>query len=236
MIEIIKTEFFNFGISIDDNVAKKLLVFYEDLVSTNETLNLTAITDFKEVVIKHFLDSASILKSNLEFKGKSIIDVGTGAGFPGLVLAILCPDPNIVLLETLNKRCRFLQEVSLKLKLDNVSIVNGRAEDLGRNTEFRERFDYSTSRAVASLEVLSEYLLPFVKVGGFMVAYKGKNAMNEMEISHNSVSILGGKYSDSFVYNLPEDSGDRSLLLFEKVNNTPDKYPRKAGIPSKRPL
>lgn len=236
MIDTIRKTFSEFDIPIDDKSAEKLLIFYNELVIANESVNLTAITDFKEVVIKHFLDSASFVRSKEDLSDKSIIDVGTGAGFPGLVLAILCPGLKVTLLETLNKRCRFLEDISLKLDLDNVKIINGRAEDFGKNTGFREKFDYSTSRAVASLDILSEYLLPFVKVGGFMVAYKGKNSSEEVEVAENAVLSLGGKFKGTFDYSLPEDSGERALLLFEKISNTPEKFPRKAGIPSKRPL
>lgn len=235
-MEQIISRFRDFKVDIDNTKANLLQVFFKELISYNEHVNLTAITDYDEVIIKHFLDSASILKSDLRFVGKSIIDVGTGAGFPGIVLSILLPETDITLLETLNKRCIFLDYIVTKLGLDNVKVYNGRAEDFGKNIEFREKFDYSLSRAVANLNSLSEYLLPFVNLDGYMVSYKGKDVQNELILSDFAIKELGGEFDREFLYELPDGQGKRSLVIVKKIKTTPDKFPRKAGIPTKRPL
>ena len=222
-------------IDLDDDKEAKFERYYELLVEWNQKFNLTAITDHKEVLIKHFLDSISIVKAFDMDRISSLIDVGTGAGFPGIPLAIVFPDIRVTLLDSLNKRVAFLNEVISKLELDNVSAYHGRAEDFAKG-EHREKYDLCVSRAVANLSTLSELCLPFVKVGGFFVAYKSEKAADEIKLAEKAVDILGGKISESIDFILPSTDYERTIVIINKVKDTPSKYPRKAGTPSKQPL
>lgn len=219
------------------------LKYYELLIEWNEKINLTAITDFEDVCLKHFVDSMSIVNafSSFEdaetfFSGKTLIDVGTGAGFPGVCLKIIFPKLHITLMDSLDKRIKFLNEVITSLSLNNISTVHARVEDAARTAEFREQFDFSTARAVASLPVLSEYCLPFVKQGGFFIAYKSEKVLEEISLSANALSLLGGNIESEYSFSLPDSDLQRTILFIRKENKTPDKYPRKAGTPSKKPL
>ena len=197
-------------------------------------MNLTSITKFSEVVEKHFLDSIllnRVVDLNSPLK---IIDVGTGAGFPGVPLKIAFPNLHITLMDSLNKRVVFLQEVIQALKLENIEAVHARAEELGRNDKYREKFDISVSRAVANLSTLEEYCIPFVKRGGYFISYKSGEIEEELQMSQKACEILGGKIKEVYKFNLGEQK--RSFVLIEKWKNSPKAYPRKAGTPSKQPL
>lgn len=216
---------------------EQLNQFYEYmnlLLEWNEKINLTAITEPKEIILKHFIDSLTIdsyLKEN-----STLADVGTGAGFPGIPLKIVRPDLKITLVDSLNKRINFLNEVITKLNLKDVTTVHSRIEDFGNDKKYREKFDYVTARAVANLSVLSEYLLPISKVGGKCICMKGSNVQEEIDIGGNAIKILGGKINGINQFKLPESDISRNIIVLDKIKNTPSKFPRKAGMPSKEPL
>lgn len=261
------------GITLTSKQDEQFLKFYELLVEWNSFMNLTAITEFDEVMKKHFLDSMSFVHyvknyycttnneitkvsknidivsddksagahkkfdcsylSQLKF---TMIDVGTGAGFPGIPLAILFPEAKFTLMDSLNKRIKFLNEVIFQLGLTNVETIHSRAEDLARNAKYREQYDYVVSRAVANLSTLSEYCLPFVKPTGNFVSYKSERLSEELVAAEKAISILGGTVKDQIDFQLPESDIYRNLLIIEKIKPTSKKYPRKAGLPSKEPL
>lgn len=236
----LRAEIEKIGIHLEDKQVQQFLVYYELLTEWNKVMNLTAITDFKEVVQKHFVDSLSLIKavdgSFLQKKGISMIDIGTGAGFPGIPLKIVFPNLKVTLLDSLNKRIKFLNEVTGKLELRNITAIHGRAEDFAKQKEYREQFDLSVSRAVANLATLSEYSLPYVKKGGFFFSYKAEDIEEEIESSKNAIKILGGRIDEVIKFNLPDSDVKRAIVKIEKNNFTNKKYPRKAGIPSKEPL
>lgn len=208
---------------------------YKDLLKEwNEKINITAITDDKEIDIKHFLDS--LTPSNYFVGKKKVIDIGTGGGFPGLPLKILNNDLDVTLLDSLNKRIIFLNEVIKELKLIDIIAIHGRAEELGRTQKYREQYDVCVSRAVASLNTLSEYCLPFVKVGGLFISMKGSNIDDELKESEKAINILGGKIIKKEVIILPGSDIEHSLIIIEKKKETPTKYPRAGGKPKKNPL
>lgn len=211
--------------------------YYELLIKWNEVMNLTAITELEQVVTKHFVDSLSLAKivDNLEDK-ISLIDVGTGAGFPGIPLKIAFPEIKITLLDSLNKRVKFLDEVIGQLGLNEIETVHGRAEDLGRDGKYREKFDLCVSRAVANLSTLSEYCLPFVRKDGCFVSYKSGKVEEELGQAKGALKLLGGKIEDTISFCLPRDDGERCLVKIRKVENISKKYPRKAGVPGREPL
>lgn len=231
------------NISLSKRQVCQFIEYYNLLVEWNEKINLTAITEFEDVCLKHFADSLSLVNlfSSFEemegyFKGKSIIDVGTGAGFPGVCLKILLPDLNVTLMDSLDKRIKFLNEVIAKLELNKIDTVHARVEDFAKKKEYREQFDFATARAVASLPVLSEYCIPFVKLGGSFIAYKSEKAEEEISLSDNALKILGGEIEKKISFNLLDTDLQRSLIKIKKISNTPSPYPRKAGTPSKKPL
>ncbi len=232
--EILINSFQNNGVSLSDSQADQFLQYYNMLIEKNKVMNLTAITDFEDVVEKHFLDSVSLNRVSDLSQKLSIMDLGTGAGFPGIPLKILYPQLNITLADSLNKRIGFLNEVIESLKLKDIESVHGRAEDLARNSFYREQYDVCVSRAVANLSVLAEYCLPFVKIGGTFVAYKSEQVENEITSAEKSIQILGGKLLKADKFHIGDNS--RSLLVIKKIKPTPKKYPRKAGTPSRKPL
>ena len=224
------------GVELSEHQVKQFLKYYELLVEWNEFMNLTAITDYDEVMKKHFVDSLSLIKTYDIKKSIRLIDVGTGAGFPGLALKIAYPNFKVTLLDSLNKRIKFLDEVIMQLGLTDIETVHGRAEDFAKPDKLREKFDVVVSRAVANLTSLSEYCLPYVKVGGEFISYKSEKMSEEMENAKKAISVLGGKFDRSTEFNLPESDIYRNLVVIKKVKETPKKYPRKAGLPTKEPI
>lgn len=236
--EYIKNRFNHEGISLTEKQAAQFETYYEMLIETNKVMNLTAITDFVDVVEKHFLDSGMITKY-FDFSSVSnFIDVGTGAGFPGIPLKILYPQVKATLLDSLNKRMVYLQNVVDKLELNHVELIHGRAEDFGKDKAYREKYDLCVSRAVANLSTLSEYCTPFVKVGGYFISYKSGNVDEELETAKAAIKLLGCKTRkvDKFFLQSETDGQGRSFILIERLNVLDKKYPRKAGMPSKMPL
>lgn len=222
------------GIELSDEQLEQFLTYYEMLIEKNKVMNLTAITDFDEVLEKHFEDSLSLIQAVDLEKSQAVIDLGTGAGFPGIPLKIAFPNLQITLADSLNKRILFLNDVIRELGLAGIDTVHGRAEDLAKNSDYREKFDLCVSRAVANLSTLSEYCLPFVKIGGKFISYKAGECDEEVAVSKSSVFLLGGKISDIKKFELGESG--RAFVIIDKVSGTPKKYPRKAGTPSKDPL
>ncbi len=235
-------DFSSLGIEISDVQLEQFNTFYELLIQWNEVMNLTAITDFDEVCKLHFVDSVSVNRyfdfSKSEY---SVIDIGTGAGFPGIPLKIVFPKLNITLFDSLNKRINFLNEVIEKCDLNkqgSIQTLHGRAEDFAsaKNGSLREYFDIAVSRAVANMSTLSEYCLPYVKVGGKFIAYKSEKASEELQKAKGAIHLLGGKLSSVDEFTLPDSDINRTICIVDKVEPTSKKYPRKAGTPSKQPL
>ena len=224
------------SVELTDKQVSQFIKFYEMLVEWNKVMNLTGITEYDEVVMKHFVDSLSIVKIDGLDGVKSIIDVGTGAGFPGIPLKIAFPEIKITLLDSLNKRINFLNAVIKELGLEDIETIHGRAEDFAKKTEYREQYDLCVSRAVANLSTLSEYCLPYVKVGGRFIPYKSGEIDEELNNSKKAVQILGGKIEDVVKFQLPDTDIGRSFVKIKKNKNTAKKYPRKAGLPAKEPL
>ena len=221
-------------IKIGEKESITFYYFMKILLEENEKVNLTAITEENEIIIKHFIDSLTINKYLIN--ANKILDLGTGAGFPGIPLKIVNKDKEFVLVDSLNKRIEFLNKVKEKCELENLELIHSRAEDLAKNINYREKFDVVTSRAVANLRTLAEYLLPFVKKEGICICMKGPNVDNELEEAKNSINILGGKIEKIEKIFLKENDMERNILIIRKIQNTPNKYPRKAGIPTKLPL
>ncbi len=221
-------------IKIGEKESRTFYNFMKILLVENEKVNLTAITDENEIIVKHFIDSLTINKYLIN--ANKILDLGTGAGFPGIPLKIVNKDKEFVLVDSLNKRIEFLNKVKEKCELENLELIHSRAEDLAKNINYREKFDVVTSRAVANLRTLAEYLLPFVKKEGICICMKGPNVDNELEEAKNSINILGGKIEKIEKIFLKENDMERNILIIRKIQNTPNKYPRKAGIPTKLPL
>lgn len=235
MLTLLKNCSEKLNIDLSDNQLKQFLRYKQLLVEWNEKINLTAITEDKEVVIKHFADSITPLVFR-DFKGKSVIDVGTGAGFPGLPVKIACPEVELTLLDSLNKRINFLQCVVDELSLENVRCIHSRAEDGGRDANLREGFDVCVSRAVAPLNVLAEYDLPFVRVGGELIALKGRAAMEEIKEAEKAISLLGGEITQVEDIEIPFSDITHTLIFVQKIKQTDNKYPRKAGKITKSPI
>ena len=225
-----------YNIQVTDHQLSQLTLFYEMMIEKNKVMNLTAITSPDEVEIKHFIDSLMIVKFIDLTAVKHMIDVGTGAGFPGIPLKIIFPHIDMVLIDSLGKRIRFLQEVSEKTGLKNIQLIHTRAEDAGRNIQYREKFNICVSRAVANLSTLSEYCLPFVEPGGSFISYKAGNCIDELNHAEKAVQILGGKIKAHHCFTLPDSDINRSLIVIKKLHQISEKYPRKAGLPAKEPL
>ncbi|MDO5775377.1 MAG: 16S rRNA (guanine(527)-N(7))-methyltransferase RsmG [Eubacteriales bacterium] len=230
------------GLELDELKAEKLYRYYELVVEKNKFMNLTAITEEDEFISKHFVDSLSIIKApNLkdeltQAKGIKLIDVGTGAGFPGMVLKIVFPSLKITLFDSLKKRLNFLDEVIAELRLKDIETLHGRAEDYGNNKLYREKYDICVSRAVANMSALSEYCLPFVKPDGLFVAYKSGGSHSEIRDASKAIKILGGNIEDIQDFMLPDSDIERSMVSVRKIKKTPAQYPRKAGTPAKEPI
>ena len=232
LIKILK----EYNIELTDKQISQYAEYMEQILEYNEHINLTSITDRDEFIKKHYVDS--ILGAlNDEFQaGEMIIDVGTGAGFPGVPLAILFPEKEFVLLDSLNKRLKIVSEICHSAGINNVRVLHSRAEDAGKNKEYREQFDLCVSRAVANLSTLSEYCLPFVAVNGSFVSYKSGDSEEEIQQAKHAISLLGGKVKNVDKFQLPGTDMGRALVEIEKTKQTPGKYPRKAGLPAKEPL
>lgn len=226
---------FELGIELSEYQKQQFIDYYELLIQWNKVMNLTTITELSEIIQKHFIDSLSIVKVLIPTKEK-VLDVGTGAGFPGIPLKIVFPDLEIVLLDSLNKRLKFLEEVISKLSLNQISTLHGRAEDYGKDINYREQFDFCVSRAVAKLSSLSEYCLPYVKQGGYFISYKSGKVQEELEMSINAFQILGAELKEVSEFMLPNTDIERSLIVLQKNAITPSKYPRSAAKLSKDPL
>ena len=218
----------DYKITLTENQYEQFQKYFELLVEWNEKMNLTAITDESGVALKHFADSLSLLNFVDIPQNSTLADVGTGAGFPGVVLKIARPDIKLTLIDSLNKRLVFLNEVCSQLGID-AELIHSRAEDGARDEKLRENFDFAVSRAVARMNVLSEYCLPYVKVGGAFCAMKGAQANEEFKESLNAINTLGGKLENKYFFELPENGGERAIAVVRKVKNTPQKYPRQSG-------
>lgn len=242
MSKIFEKRAADLGIILSDEMKRQFSKYYEMLVEWNKVMNLTGITEYEEVYEKHFLDSICIVKAFSEKNiflsdtTKKVIDIGTGAGFPGIPLKIVFPDMDITLLDSLNKRINFLNEVIEELGLSGIDTIHGRAEDYAKNQQHREKYDLCVSRAVANLSTLSEYCVPFLKRGGYFISYKSGEVDEELKDAEKALSLLGGKAEKVVKFKIPETDIGRSFVIINKIQSTPGKYPRKAGLPSKEPL
>ena len=224
------------AVKYDEIQVQKLIDFYHLIIEKNKVMNLTAITDFQDAALKHFADSLSVLRF-VDFKKEDkVLDIGTGAGFPGVPLKVFNPDTEFLLMDSVNKKLKFVDEAIENLGLKRISTIHGRAEDLAHDFHFREKFDYVVSRAVANFSTLIELCLPFVKLGGGFVAYKSGSAEEEVRHGKKSLKINGGRVEDIVSLNLNGEDMERKLIFIRKIDETPIHYPRKAGIPSKEPL
>ena len=230
----LKEKMLDINIELTDEQIKKFYDYMLLLLEWNEKINLTAITDEHEIILKHFVDSVSINKY-IE-NDKKVLDIGTGAGFPGIPLKIINEELEITLVDSLNKRINFLNEVINKLKLNKVETIHARAEELAKNKKYRENYDIAVSRAVAPLNVLLEYTIPFIKVDGKLISMKGSNADEELKVGKRAIEVLGGTFKNIEPINLPGIDDKRNIIIIDKVKETPKQYPRKAGTPSKRPI
>lgn len=236
MSKIFKDKVSALGVDLSDKQYEQFDKFYELLVEWNKVMNLTGITDYEEVNEKHFIDSLSIVKAIDISKIQTVIDVGTGAGFPGIPLKIAFPHLKITLLDSLNKRIKYLDTVIETLGLEEIHTIHGRAEDYARKEEHREKYDLVVSRAVANLSTLSELCIPYTKVGGIFVPYKSGEIEEEVEHAQTAIKVLGGKQKEIVKFTLPESDISRSFVKICKVKNTGKKFPRKAGLPAKEPI
>lgn len=237
--EQIRIRFQQAGLNLSDQQAEQFAAYAELLVRWNEVMNLTSITDFDEIVEKHFLDSLALGIQPVfprEVWNGNLVDVGTGAGFPGIPLKIFFPNLKVTLMDSLNKRVNFLNQVTGELGLKKIEAVHGRAEELAQNPDYREQYGLCVSRAVAAFPVLAEYCLPFVRKGGSFVAYKSGQVEEELESGKKAIKVLGGSIQKAEKFVLPGTELSRSLLIIRKVDRTPKKYPRRAGTPAKQPL
>lgn len=235
MIDYLRDYAKKIHINLNDERCEQFIKYYNMLVEWNSKINLTAITDYQDVVVKHFIDSLSIVNI-IDINGdNSLVDIGTGAGFPGIPLKIVFPSLKVVLVDSLDKRVRFLNHVINELGLKNIKAIHARAEEFGR-TKYRESFDFCVTRAVSNLSVISEYCLPLVKVGGYFIPYKSKEVRNEIEEYEIAIEELGGVIDDVSIFDLPDTDIMRSLILIYKDVETDRRYPRRNGVPEKKPL
>lgn len=235
-LELLKSGIESFNLDASNEKLEKLKKYRDILVEWNQFMNLTGIEDEREVYIKHFLDSLSAVTNGYINDNVSLIDVGTGAGFPGMPLKVCLDNMKLTLLDSLNKRINFLEEVANQLDLKDIKFIHGRAEDFGKDEEYREQYDIATARAVAGLPVLMEFCVPFVKVGGYFICLKGPNANLELEESKEAMEVLGIEFVEKIDIKLPDLELNHNILVFKKIKSTPSKYPRKAGKPSKNPI
>ena len=234
--ELMREELSEFSIELSEHQLHQFYQYFELLVEWNKVMNLTAITELEDVETKHFVDSLSLVKAVSDLSDEKILDMGTGAGFPGIPLKIAFPELKITLLDSLNKRINFLNEVIGQLQLGEIQAVHGRAEDYGRDKLYREQYDSCVSRAVANLSTLSEYCMPYVKIGGAFIPYKSGKIEEELNQAKGAVKLLGGKIEEVVTFVLPKTDVERSFVIVRKTEGTSKKYPRKAGLPSKEPL
>lgn len=234
-LELLKNGLYELGIDIDSSKLEQFRKYLYLLVEYNKKVNLTAITEPREIIIQHFLDSISVLTINIFQPGMRILDVGSGAGFPGIPIKIAFPQLEVMLLDASKKRVAFLNQVISSLKLDKITAVHGRAEELG-HSHYRETFDVVVSRAVAPLRVLCEYCIPFLRLGGFFLSYKGPGALEELRASKNAIDVLGGSFVEIKNLNVPFSEKTHNIVVIRKEERTPDKYPRSPGKPQKSPL
>lgn len=232
----LKEKAFKLGIELSEHQLEQFNTYFQMLVEKNKVMNLTAITEKEEVIDKHFIDSLAFVQSKIEFKEQKILDIGTGAGFPGIPLKIAFPQLEIVLLDSLNKRIKFLNEVIDALELDGITAIHGRAEDYAKQEEYREQFDIVVSRAVANMSTLSEYCIPYVKKDGYFMPYKSGHIEDELKEAKSAIFLLGGKLENEIKFTLPDTDMERTLIEIKKIKTTPKRFPRKAGLPSKEPL
>lgn len=233
-LEKFRQELEKLNIDLTEEQTEQFLDYYEFLIETNKVMNLTAITDFDEVIEKHFLDSLSLCRVFEVNRQIRVIDMGTGAGFPGIPLKIAFPQIDLLLVDSLNKRIKFLREATKRLSLENVAALHARAEEIAKDKQYREQFDLCVSRAVANLSTLSEYCIPFVKEGGMFISYKSGDIEEEVSAAEKAVAVLGGNINQVYRFELGEQK--RSFVMIEKQKKTPKAYPRKAGIPTRDPL
>ncbi|MDF2950668.1 MAG: rsmG [Anaerocolumna sp.] len=235
-IELLEDSLLKIGLTLNSKQIEQFIKYYDMLIEKNKVMNLTAITEFEEVINKHFVDSLSIIKVYKTMEEKKVLDMGTGAGFPGIPLKIAFPSLNITLLDSLNKRVNFLNDVVSELDLKNIQAIHGRAEDFGKDINFRGQYDLCVSRAVAKLSTLSEYCLPYVKINGYFISYKSGNIEEELEESKRAIKVLGGEIDLVDRFNLPGTDMERSFIVIKKILTTPKIYPRSAGKPTKEPI
>lgn len=233
-MEELRKAFEQLGIPVEEEIIKQYEAYMEGILRWNENINLTAIKDRDEFVIKHFVDSLLCCNFPEYINGESVVDMGTGAGFPGVPLAIISPEKEFLLADSLKKRLKVIDQLTASMGIDNVITVHGRAEELARNKAYREKFDVCVSRAVANMTVLAEYCLPLIRVGGYLLAYKGPDAEKEAEDAKKALKILGGKINRIQSVNLA--GFDHNIIVIEKIRETPAKFPRKAGTPAKEPI
>lgn len=221
------------NVSVDDDMLNKFYTYMKEIIAWNDKVNVTAITDEKMFIVKHFIDSLTVNRF-VEDK-TNIIDIGTGAGFPGIPLKIINPNLKVTLIDSVNKKLNVIRDISEKINLTNLEIIHTRAEDLANNKEYREKYDVATTRAVSNLTTILEYMLPFVKIGGYAVCMKGPNYKEELEVARKAIEVLGGEYQFIEELNVNEEL-ERNIIIIKKIKETPKKYPRGQGKPLKEPI